>query len=204
VFPAVCFQTHLTLFTAHIKASMRTRPQAVHAGAACAQPEATPRNFSRPCLSPCSLKGVLILSLLLLGVLPMIARPEPRQSTVAKGKLPAEDPLTRALARSIALKAARAAQVGTDSALDPASQRFRCVRCGSARRIPRVLHQSWRSREVPRALEAHARTWRSLMPDGWQFALHTDDENDRLVSTRYAWLQAAYSSMSPIQKADVT
>lgn len=40
------------------------------------------------------------------------------------------------------------------------------------------------------------------MPD-WEYMLHTDIDNDALVSRHYSWLLPGYKAMSGIQRADL-
>ena len=73
----------------------------------------------------------------------------------------------------------------------------------SDRRIPHILHQSWRTAQVPLRLANYMKSWRSLLsPFGWSFLLHTDDDNARLVARQYGWFEASYARMSSIQQAD--
>jgi mannosyltransferase OCH1-like enzyme len=47
--------------------------------------------------------------------------------------------------------------------------------------IPRVLHQSWPTREVPAQLMKYVSTWRRIQP-AWGYQLHTNEDNDALVA----------------------
>ncbi|KAL1522275.1 hypothetical protein AB1Y20_017269 [Prymnesium parvum] len=71
-----------------------------------------------------------------------------------------------------------------------------------AARFPTVVHQTWRTHEVPRGLKAHITSWQRLMPD-WEYVLHTDSDNDALVAAEYPWLLSTYRGMSAIQRADL-
>jgi len=68
--------------------------------------------------------------------------------------------------------------------------------------IPQIVHQTWRSRAVPRGLRSHIYSWKTVMPD-WDHVFHTDADNDALVASDYAWLLPTYRGMSAIQKADL-
>ena len=70
--------------------------------------------------------------------------------------------------------------------------------------IPRVLHQSWSSRNVPNVLRMNnMRTWQEMQPE-WGYELHTDADNTALVKERYPWLADAFANqMSHINRADV-
>jgi hypothetical protein len=71
-----------------------------------------------------------------------------------------------------------------------------------APRIPHVLHQSWRSRQLPRGLRDAVRSWRALQPN-WTYKFHTDDDNRAIISEHLPWLAPAFARMSAIQRADV-
>ena len=68
--------------------------------------------------------------------------------------------------------------------------------------IPALVHQTWRTREVPRGLRKHIVSWQRVMPD-WEHVLHTDADNDALVASDYSWLLSTYRGMSAIQRADL-
>jgi mannosyltransferase OCH1-like enzyme len=68
--------------------------------------------------------------------------------------------------------------------------------------IPKVLHQSWPKRQVPRTLAAHMQSWRQLQPE-WAFRFWTDSDNEDLVKQHYPWLLKAWQWLSPIQRADM-
>ena len=68
--------------------------------------------------------------------------------------------------------------------------------------IPQLLHQTWVSRAVPRGFHAHIQSWQHLQPT-WQYILHTDADNTKLVKGEYRWLQSRYRMLSPIQRADM-
>ncbi len=68
--------------------------------------------------------------------------------------------------------------------------------------FPRLLHQSWPTRQVPKNLGEYMQAWRKIQPS-WGYKLHTDDDNARLVEARYSSLVPTYMRLSPIQKADI-
>jgi len=52
--------------------------------------------------------------------------------------------------------------------------------------IPRIIHQSWKVKEIPAEVYPHGwqESWRRLHPE-WEHVLWTDEDNRRLVETRY-------------------
>ena len=74
---------------------------------------------------------------------------------------------------------------------------------GSPQMIPRIVHQSWRSKRVPDNLVQYAASWRTKQPD-WQYVLHSDMDNANLVAERYPWLASFFSTLTGIQRADVS
>ena len=69
--------------------------------------------------------------------------------------------------------------------------------------IPRVVHQSWRSRELPSTLRPMSESW-SRLP-GWRHRLWTDDENRALWAQHFPELLDVYDGYTrPVQRADAT
>ena len=58
--------------------------------------------------------------------------------------------------------------------------------------IPRVVHQSWRSRELPSTLRPMSESW-SRLP-GWCHRLWTDDENRALWAQHFPELLDVYDA----------
>jgi mannosyltransferase OCH1-like enzyme len=50
--------------------------------------------------------------------------------------------------------------------------------------IPRILHQTWKTREVPERFRGYVASWRRHHPD-WEYRLWTDADNDDFIRTRY-------------------
>ena len=67
--------------------------------------------------------------------------------------------------------------------------------------FPHVIHQTWRSAQLPSGLQRLSHTWRKHLPR-WKYQLHTDADNLELVQRSYSWLLPAYRRFSPIQRAD--
>lgn len=52
--------------------------------------------------------------------------------------------------------------------------------------FPRVVHQSWRSTELPGSLAEWQRTWAEMNP-GYTLRLWTDANNERFIAQHYPW-----------------
>ncbi len=68
--------------------------------------------------------------------------------------------------------------------------------------IPRILHQTWKSVDVPSHWQHWRESWLALHP-GWQYRLWTDEDNRALVASRYPWFLRTYDGFDrPIQRVD--
>jgi hypothetical protein len=68
--------------------------------------------------------------------------------------------------------------------------------------IPRIIHQTWRDENIPRAWVPYVESWKALHPD-WEYRLWTDNANRVLIEEHYPDLLATYDSYSyAIQRAD--
>ncbi len=68
--------------------------------------------------------------------------------------------------------------------------------------IPRVLHQTWKSHDLPEAWQGCRDSWRRHHP-GWRFRLWTDDDNRRLIADHHPAFLATYDAFPrPIQRVD--
>jgi hypothetical protein len=68
--------------------------------------------------------------------------------------------------------------------------------------IPRLIHQSWKIREIPANLREFQRSWQVHHP-AWEYKLWTDADNRRLIDEHYPQFAAFYQRLSPsILKAD--
>jgi hypothetical protein len=69
--------------------------------------------------------------------------------------------------------------------------------------IPRIIHQTWKSTELPLPFQAFQRRWRELHP-GFEYRLWTDRENDAFVQREYPEYYRLYRSFSrEIYRADL-
>jgi hypothetical protein len=69
-------------------------------------------------------------------------------------------------------------------------------------RIPAILHQTWKTKNVPEEWQRLARSWQTLNPS-WHYHLWTDEANRAFVAEHYAQLLATYDGYPyAIQRAD--
>lgn len=59
--------------------------------------------------------------------------------------------------------------------------------------IPRVIHQTWKTREIPEHLRAFQRSVVELHP-GWDVRLWTDEDNRAFIAEHYPWFAKTYDS----------
>lgn len=68
--------------------------------------------------------------------------------------------------------------------------------------IPKIIHQSWKTAELPGAFQRWSQTWKDCMPD-WQYMLHTDEDNRNLFVNDFPELLALYDSYTmDVMRAD--
>jgi mannosyltransferase OCH1-like enzyme len=68
--------------------------------------------------------------------------------------------------------------------------------------IPRIIHQTWKTRRIPNRWRRWQRTWIDHHPD-WEYRLWTDDDLHELVSRRFAEISPRLSALpKPIMKVD--
>lgn len=69
--------------------------------------------------------------------------------------------------------------------------------------IPRIIHQTWKSHDVPPQLARFAARWRELHPD-FEYRLWTDADNDAFVKREFSRYYPLYRSFSrEIYRADL-
>jgi len=69
--------------------------------------------------------------------------------------------------------------------------------------IPRIIHQTWKSPELPPAFRAFQETWQRRHP-GWEYRFHDDGACRRTVENHFPGLLALYDSCPyPVQRADI-
>lgn len=68
----------------------------------------------------------------------------------------------------------------------------------------RLIHQSWKTDDVPDRFRAWADNWRIINGDKWEYVLWTDDDNLELVKTRFPqWLDTYQKLPKNIFRADM-
>jgi glycosyltransferase involved in cell wall biosynthesis len=68
--------------------------------------------------------------------------------------------------------------------------------------IPRVLHQTWRSREIPERWQRFQRSWQDHNPD-WEYRFWTDAAGRDFLSSHFPWILPVYDAFpEPIMRAD--
>ena len=69
-------------------------------------------------------------------------------------------------------------------------------------RIPKIIHQTWKDEQLPKAFQLLSQTWREMLP-GWEYRLWTDDMNREFVKTYYPDFLGKYDAYpNKIQRAD--
>jgi mannosyltransferase OCH1-like enzyme len=69
--------------------------------------------------------------------------------------------------------------------------------------IPKLIHQSWSSRDLPAKFERWSATCRKQHPD-WEWVLWTDEDNEELVKKHFPWLLKTYKNLpGVIYRADL-
>src|SRR6201986_68484 len=69
-------------------------------------------------------------------------------------------------------------------------------------RIPKIIHQTWKSAVLPEHFQMLADTWKEYQPD-WQLMLWTDEMNRDFIKTNYPHFLNNYDGYpSHIQRAD--
>lgn len=69
-------------------------------------------------------------------------------------------------------------------------------------RIPKLIHQTWKDDNPPRAFQVLSQTWKDMLP-GWEYCLWTDEMNREFVKTHYPHFLDKYDAYpNNIQRAD--
>lgn len=69
-------------------------------------------------------------------------------------------------------------------------------------RIPKIIHQTWKDENLPKAFQLLSETWREMLP-GWEYHLWTDEMNREFVRTHYPDFLEKYDAYpNKIQRAD--
>lgn len=69
--------------------------------------------------------------------------------------------------------------------------------------VPKLIHQTWKTSEVPARFVDYQASWRRYHPD-WEYRLWTDADNEQLVRERYPDLLQFYLNLPfPILKVEI-
>ncbi len=69
--------------------------------------------------------------------------------------------------------------------------------------IPKVLHQTWKTRQLPAEFAGFHRSWQCCHPD-WQFRIYDDADCRQLVAAHYPTLLGLYDAYpTNVQRADL-
>ena len=68
--------------------------------------------------------------------------------------------------------------------------------------IPRIIHQTWKTKTLPAWGEVPVQTWRDVNPS-FEHRLYDDADMARVVKAHYPAIWPHYQRLLPIQKADV-
>jgi len=60
--------------------------------------------------------------------------------------------------------------------------------------VPKLIHQSWSTKDLPPKFQRWSDTWRSSHPD-WEWVLWTDEDNKALVEKYFPWFKEAYRQL---------
>ncbi|MGY0061593.1 glycosyltransferase [Streptomyces sp. LZ34] len=70
------------------------------------------------------------------------------------------------------------------------------------RGIPPIIHQTWKTADVPHEWREWSASWRRYNPD-WEYRLWTDTDNRAFLQEHYAWFLPIYDGyLEPIKRAD--
>lgn len=69
--------------------------------------------------------------------------------------------------------------------------------------IPKIIHQTWKTGDIPARFRRYSETWKRSLPD-WEHRLWTDDSARELVARRFPGLLHKYDNYPfNIQRVDV-
>ncbi|KAJ3925739.1 MAG: glycosyltransferase family 32 protein [Lentinula lateritia] len=73
---------------------------------------------------------------------------------------------------------------------------------GQKERIPRILHQTWRTENLPARWKGISQECRDMMPD-YEYLLWTDDSSREFIAEHYPWFLDTFNGYKyAIQRAD--
>ncbi|KAF8591416.1 glycosyltransferase family 32 protein [Ramaria rubella] len=73
---------------------------------------------------------------------------------------------------------------------------------GRPERIPRIIHQTWKTETLPERWQAVSKSCTDLMPD-YEYMLWTDTTSRKFIAEHYSWFLPTFDAyIYPIQRAD--
>ncbi|KAI8813742.1 nucleotide-diphospho-sugar transferase, partial [Cladochytrium replicatum] len=70
--------------------------------------------------------------------------------------------------------------------------------------IPRIIHQSWKTKNLPPRFKTWSHSWKKKNP-GWKYNLWTDETNREMVARHFPWFLPVYDGLPRnICRADVS
>jgi len=72
------------------------------------------------------------------------------------------------------------------------------------RKIPKIIHQTWKTNEIPLEWQEHQKTWKTLFPEpDYKYMFWTDHDNRNLIKTKFSWFLPIYDGYAKnIERAD--
>lgn len=68
--------------------------------------------------------------------------------------------------------------------------------------IPKIIHQTWKTTDLPPAFKRWSQSWKDCLPD-WEHKLHTDEDNRKLIATHFPDFLPTYDGYKePIERVD--
>ncbi|KAJ3342053.1 hypothetical protein HDU83_006352 [Entophlyctis luteolus] len=72
------------------------------------------------------------------------------------------------------------------------------------RQIPRIIHQSWKTRDIPEKYLNWTNTWRIHNPD-YKYMIWSDSDNREMIKEDFPWFLSTFDSYEdPIMRADAS
>ena len=68
--------------------------------------------------------------------------------------------------------------------------------------IPKVIHQTWKTKVLDAKLQEWTSSWRRLNPS-WKYQLWDDDDCEKFMQAHYPNLMSVYKALTPVQRADL-
>lgn len=131
-----------------------------------------------------------------------ISRPFTCQLPITPHHIPSSHASNNCPLLSVSHPQSDSSDAGLAAALSPAELLCRSIE-PSLGGIPKLLHQSWKSTDLPAKFKRWSDTCRRQHPD-WEWVLWTDEDNLRLVKEYFPWLEDIFLSLpGNIYRADL-